>query len=107
MTAVLVTGVLASSMMWSSTIHLRTRKLAPQFLEQCSLLPREVSEKYAGKSGLEKQSIPEHLLQRFCSEARKINYCQTWKFYFKLVRFPVWYLIMETLRQMTGTQEGL
>jgi inner membrane protein COX18 len=106
MTAVLVSCVSVSFKMYSSTILLRTRKLAPQLLEQRSLLLRQVSEKHASKSALEKQSILDKLFLRFCSEARTKNHCQTWKTYFGLFRFPVWYLIMETLRQMTGTQEG-
>ena len=107
MTAVFVTGVFrAPLLMYEYIVVLRKRKLEPQLLEQHSLLYKLVLEKHAGKSASEKQQILDAAFAKFCRTARKQARCQNWKTYIKFTQYPAWYLVMETLRQMTGTQDG-
>lgn len=60
----------------------------------------------ADRTAAEREKKANSLFDNACTAVRKSHNCQHWKLWLVFTKFPVWFVMMETIRRMTGTEEG-
>lgn len=78
-----------------------------QLSESRLALEKKIEREHRNKSTLERQNIQHREMRATWKQLLRQNRAQHWRTYTTLVKIPIWYLIMETIRQMTGTEEGM
>ena len=84
----------------------RQRDIDPQLVEARLKLENKVMREDAHKTAAERVKRLNGLFNDACTRVRKSHNCQHWKLWLVFTRFPVWYVMMETIRRMTGTEES-
>ena len=82
---------------WDLEPHLHKVKLK---------LEKTVMRVDADKTAAERVARVNVLYEDACTAAHKSHNCQHWKLYLLAIKFPVWCVMMETIRRMTGTEKG-
>lgn len=81
----------------------RQRDIEPHFREARLKLQNTIMRVDADKVAAKRAAMFNVLYQ---TAARKSHNCQHWELWLVFTKFPVWYVMMETIRRMTGTEKG-
>ena len=84
----------------------RQRALDPHLVEARLKLENKVMREDAHKTAAERRTRINGLFHNACTAVRKTHNCQHWKLWLVFNKFLIWYVMMETIRRMTGTEEG-
>lgn len=84
----------------------RQRDIEPRLGEVGLKLQNTLMRVDAHKTAAERAAAFNSLYKDACTAARKSHNCQHWKLWLVFTKFPVWYVMMETIRRMTGTEKG-
>ena len=84
----------------------RQRDLVPHLVKARLKLKNRVMREDAHRTAAEREKRLNGLFDDACTVVRKSHNCQHWKLWLVFTKFPVWYVMMETIRRMTGTEEG-
>lgn len=84
----------------------RQRDLDPHLIEVRLKLQTQVMREDAHRTATERAERLNGLFHDALIAVRKSHNCQYWKLWLVFTRFPIWYVMMETIRRMTGTEEG-
>ena len=84
----------------------RQRALDPYLVEARLKLENKVMREDAHRTAGEKRTRTNGLFHDACTAVRQTHNCQHWKLWLVFTKFPIWYVMMETIRRMTGTEEG-
>ena len=84
----------------------RQRNLDPQLVELRLKLQNQIMREDAHRTAAEREKRLDDLFLNSCTTLRKSHNCQHWKLWLVFTKFPIWYVMMETIRRMTGTEEG-
>ena len=89
--------------------HLFNKKarLGPQLMEVYWDVEKKVTQANIGKTALEKRRLIDQEMNRTLGVIYKQNGVQVWKYGLVFARFPIWLVVMETLRRTAGVEEGL
>ena len=80
--------------------------LEPHLVETRLKLENRVMREDAHRTAAERGKRLDGLFRDTCTAVRKSHNCQHWKLWLVFTEFPIWYVMMETIRRMTGTEEG-
>ena len=92
--------------MYLQIVLRRQRDIEPHLHKVRLKLEKTVMRVDADKTAAERVARVNVLYQDACTAARKSHNCQHWKLWLVFTKFPVWYVMMETIRRMTGTEKG-
>ena len=84
----------------------RQRTLEPHLVEARLKLENKVMREDAHRTAAERRKRIDGLFHAACTAVRKTHNCQHWKLWLVFTKFPVWCVMMETIRRITGTEEG-
>ena len=84
----------------------RQRALDTHLVEARLKLENKVMREDAHRTSAERRKTINGLFHDACTAVRKTHNCQHWKLWLVFTKFPIWYVMMETIRRMTGTEEG-
>ena len=84
----------------------RQRDLEPHLHKVRLKLEKTVMRVDADKTAAERVARVNVLYEDAYIAAHKSHNCQHWKLYLLGIKFPVWCVMMETIRRMTGTEKG-
>lgn len=107
LTALLVSAVVMfPSSYYNRRLALARIKLDPKIEEAKHAFQKKVTQKFIARNAREKERIAEIETLRYGRGLMKDKRLQAWRGKIIFAYFPVWYAFMETLRNMTGSQEG-
>ena len=107
-TAVLVFGFARAPIAYYiHVVSQRQRDIVPLLVQARLMLENKVMREDADRTAAEREKRVNVLFQAACTAVRKSHNCQHWKLWLGFTKFPVWYVMMETIRRMTGTEEGV
>ncbi len=84
----------------------RQQALVPYLVKVRLKLENKVMREDAHNSAPERAKRLDSLFHDACTAVRKSHRCQHWKLWLVFTKLPIWYVMMETIRRMTGTEEG-
>ena len=84
----------------------RQRDLEPHLHKVRLKLKKTVTRVDTDKTAAERVARVDVLYEDACTAVRKSHNCQHWKLWLLGIKFPVWCVMMETIRRMTGTEKG-
>ena len=84
----------------------RQRDIEPHLRQAGVKLQNTLMRVDADKTSAERAAGFNVQYQDVCTAARKSHNCQHWKLWLVVTKLPVWYVMMETIRRMTGTEKG-
>ena len=87
-------------------IKQRQQDIIPELAEYRLQVQNLIKRKHANLPASERREKVRAAFARFCAGTRKLRGCQNWKLLAVYVKFPVWFMMMDTLRRMTGTERG-
>ena len=82
-------------------------KVARQFEGSISAIEKQVQEEHKDKNPTELRRIQNVALRNVLRDLVKQNGAQAWRTYALYVKCPIWLTMMETMRRMTGTEDGM
>ena len=85
----------------------KTLTLLPQLKESIITIVEKTKEEHRDKSSLERQNIRNRAVKLMWRQILKQNRAQRWRSYLHFIKVPIWFTMMETLRRMTGTEDGM
>lgn len=92
---------------YSRKITTNLQRLAPSLEEAVRVAQVKATKANPGRTAREKESIIYADSRRAVRVFRRQHGLQTWKNYLIFMRLPIWLVVMETLRRMTGTEQGM
>lgn len=92
--------------LYVTSILRRQSEQVPQLLKYRDALQNEIMQENVGKDARYKDDLVEKTFKTHCNQVWKEKGIQHWKTSISIVKFPVWFAIMDCLRRMTGTHEG-
>ena len=99
--------VLFPTSLYCHRILVRWWRLYPRFIETRTAIEKKVRQEHGNKSPGVRQMLLNGELSIACDDLIKQNGAQHWKSYILWIKVPVWLTMVETLRRMTGTEEGI
>ena len=84
----------------------RQRDLEPHLHKVRLKLKKTVMRVDTEKTVAERVARVDVLYEDACTAVHKPHNCQHWKLWLLGIKFPVWCVMMETIRRMTGTEKG-
>ena len=70
-------------------------------------IEKEVQEAHRDKSPVELRRLQNIALRSMYRQLKKQNGAQIWKSWMRFVKVPIYLTVMETMRRMTGTEDGM
>lgn len=92
---------------YSNRIYWKRCALYPHLAEATIATEKAIRHKHGDKSALERKRIHDGAMDLVWRQWLKRNRAQSWRSYLALVKVPIWFTMMETIRRMTGTEEGM
>lgn len=92
---------------YGGIVYERQVKLYFQLAESRIGLEKKIKQEHSNKSERDRQEIQAREVVRIWRKMVKQNRAQTWRSYFVWIKIPVWFTMMETIRRMTGTEDGM
>ncbi len=88
---------------YSYTINMRQLRLQPSMEEAVSAAQATLSKTARDKEDITLATLARVVRQKF----RKEHGIQRWKRHLSIIQFPIWFVVMETLGRMAGTEHGM
>ena len=82
-------------------------EIACQLERSRSAIEKDVQQKHKGENPVELRKIQNMTFRKIRKDLEKQNGAQSWKSGVLLVKCPIWLTMMETMRRMTGTEDGM
>ena len=92
---------------YASTVLAKPLSLYPRLEESRTAIEKKVRQEHGDKSPREREEIQVRKVTHAWSRMVKQNRAQNWKTYIPLIKIPIWFTMMETIRRMTGTEHGM
>ena len=82
-------------------------RLYPRLIEARTAIEKNVRQQHGNKSQQVRQKIQDVAVNSALNRMIKEEGIQPWKTYISYINVPVWFTMMETIRRMTGTEDGM
>ena len=89
------------------TLWKRELSLRPQLEEYREQVRKKVMRENVGKSAIFKEQAINRMYYAYRKKVWKREGIENWKFSLFLIHFPIWLVVMDTIRHMTGTGENM
>ena len=91
----------------SSGVYEKQVEVERQFAGSRSAVEKKVQEENKDKNPYELRRIQHIALRNVHRNLVKQNGAQPWRTWALFVKYPIWLTVMETMRRMTGTEDGM
>lgn len=84
----------------------RQNELVPELAKYGDTLQKKIIQENVDKNARYKNWLVQKKFATHCDQVWKEKGLQHWRTWLTSIRFPIWFVVMDCLRRMTGTQEG-
>ena len=92
---------------YAKRIHARSWRLYPRLIEARTAIEKNVRQQHGNKSQQVRQKIQDEEVKTAWDRMKKENGIQPWRTNIAYINVPVWFMMMETIRRMTGIEDGM
>ena len=92
---------------YTTRMYARSWRLLPRLLETRTAVEKKVKQQHGNKSHQERQKILDQDIILARNRMLKANGIHFWRCYIIYINIPIWLTMMETVRRMTGTEDGV
>ena len=82
-------------------------EIARQLEGSRSAIEKDIQQKHKGENPVELRKIQNMTFHKVRKDLEKQNGAQSWRSGVLVVKCPIWLTMMETMRRMTGTEDGM
>ena len=108
LTAFLVRVVILHPLhIYTRIVNERQVKVYFQLAESKIGIEKKIKQEHSNKSERDRQKIQAIAVDRIWRKMVKQNRAQHWRSHIAWIKIPVWFTMMETVRRMTGTEDGM
>ena len=93
--------------LYSSRMYAKSVKMCPRLIETRTAIEKSVEQQHGNKSHQERQNIVRIEFRRARKRLLKENGIQPRRTWIIGIKVPIWFAMMETIRRMTGTEDGM
>ena len=90
-----------------SRMRARSWRLYPRLIEIETAIEKNVRQQHGNKSQQERLKIQNKEVDTAWNRMMKENGIQLWRTRIYYINVPVWFMMMETIRRMTGSEDGM
>ena len=92
---------------YASKVYGRQLKVSRHMLESKAAIEKKIQQVHRNKSALERQKILNSALLTTWRQLLRQNRAQPWRTFIPFINVPICFTMMETIRRMTGTEDGM